>query len=1325
MSATVVASSSSSMFSPFSQTATSSKPAVNPFAPKPSASTPISNPFASDGANSANENKSQKRKVRFSHGSDSEGKRKFNNPFASNDENESDDGRNKTRRADGKKSNGVQVKVNGLDALKKNQNQNAQRANGFGLAAAKPNANRPTATDGGVGEIPRSNDPHARKVYEQLRRDGVHPPSWPSQPGNPKNKAEMAKFRERYEAYRDKVRASLTKAGLIDDPEQRKSLQDAIDFKGICEDMCPEFEKITRITELDVVQPEKDPRTTFANTAHMVKKLARSAAGQEAPLPMDVRSVATLRHTLDYLIDDLLREDGNLPAIHGFLWDRTRAIRRDFTFFSSLTPEELKDQVYVLENIARFHVTALHLLSQDGMAPEDFVEQQELEQLGKALLSLRDVYDDCAAQGIKCENEAEFRAYYLVFHAHDPNIMEIVQRQWSPHLWRDSDEIRTAVSLVEAMQNTHDFHGPLKDAPSLAAAQSSHGFFRIMKDPSVSYTMACFAECHLPHLRRTILRTVKRALARPKEPTKDVTAAVLNRFLQFDSVEEAIRFAELHDLQFVPDEEDPSDPSRQYLILNNRQPLPHHRLQHQFSYNLVEKKRGIRSLPDLIHETVFEDPTASAKPPTEESLFVAQSQDEAPPKTTSNAFGAPTPSPFSPASNTGGSATAGSQASPFGSVSGSAFGTKQTKPSPAANPFAPSAEAQQPTPPTNPFASFKPTTTPSFAGFGNTAPTLKADAPSMKGNEGPSTAFASSTNQATLSPNQLSAPSENSSEQPTPTLGQLLGNSASGKTNQPLGGLLPEATPAETRKAPEPPSTSQPKPSFAFPAPKFPSNGADSSLATSSASLNTAFPPANSGVQEKATSPSPAPPSNPFVNHIPPTPGNPPSAKIISPFPENTTIPSPSTTSVPPPQTLIPPIGQATPQPAPPVVKQAPPRDLFGDFTKWFVTGDDGMLEHFQDFLLHQIVGEVFEKFQAEQQALRIKEEEERNRREADEFRRYNLSLKLFYLWRQNAREKRLKTLRRSGREQFRAFNEARRTAQQEAAKAAAAQAERERARLARLNRPQELKSMLDHPKSNSTREQHQADPNRQSEALRLARIQRKMNSAQAEQSLLDSRVLAGVSNEREAVARIVGKGSRSTSQSPSLTRSTADSAAREGAKTQSLREQFLGSNSSSFRRSLPPMASRSAEPSGQNGSTSRASFRWRMKAMGIPQVTGDIARQTSPASESAHHHRASTAQFTPKHGLSSSFSGYQTDSHRLNNEPSPVHKRKRPTNDDGGATQAGDESASKSKRLIGDAQETIRELKALRMELEQDAAWFRSQNERFQSETPSRAVTP
>lgn len=631
------------MFSPFSQKTQSSSQAFNPFAPR---QTGEGASFGPDGAGGSNALKNNKRKPAFTTDSDTERKSKHSNPFKGKDGSLSDSGRQWKKRGENADKKATDLKKNtkkprsdtkGLRPPKTNHHGNRAQPT---TSAEEDNTSRPSSSSSAssVDETPeaasmRTADPFAKKVYDRLRKDGISPPSWPSQPGDPANKAEMAKFRDKYEEYRQKVRASLTKAALIDDPDKRKTLQNAIDFRGICEDMCPEYEKITRITEADVPQHEKDSRTGFAKTSRMVKKLARSAAGQEAPLPMDVRSFAALRRTMDYLIDDLLQDDENLPTLHGFLWDRTRAIRRDFTFFSSPTADDLKTQTYVLENIARFHVTALHLLSQPGKAGEDFVEQQELEQLGKALLSLRDLYDDCNAQGITCENEAEFRAYYLLFHAHDSNTIEMLQRQWKPHFWRDSDDIRTAVSLVEALQNTDDFHGPLRAGPSLAASNAFHSFFRIVEDPSVSYTMACFAECHFPQLRRSILRAVKRALSRPKDPSNDLTAASLNKFLRFDTVQQAIDFAKLHGIDVVPDPQAPMDVAQQRLVLNNREPLLHPRLTHQFSQNLVEKKRGSRPLPDIIHTTIHEDSTASSQlgpgsfSQNEGSLFV---QDSAP-----------------------------------------------------------------------------------------------------------------------------------------------------------------------------------------------------------------------------------------------------------------------------------------------------------------------------------------------------------------------------------------------------------------------------------------------------------------------------------------------------------------------------------------------------------------------------------------------------------------------------------------------------------------------------------------------------------------------
>ncbi|UNI18963.1 actin cytoskeleton and mitosis protein [Purpureocillium takamizusanense] len=489
-----------------------------------------------------------------------------------------------------------------------------------------------------------SHDPFAKRIFKRLHADGISPPPWPSSPGSDASKPAMTRFREKYEDYRQRVRRSLTKAGLIDDPNKRKKLSEAISFKGICEDMCPEYEKIQRITESDVVKAEKTGGV--ADLSHMVKKLARSAAGQEAPLPMDVRSTRALGLSLDYMFGTLLREDENLRHLHGFVWDRTRAIRRDFAFFSSMNESELKTQIYVLENIARFHVTSLHLLPQfvsPGDRIEDlFSEHQELEQLGKTLLSLRDIYDDCRLQDIKCDNEAEFRAYYLLFHGRDPGIVEALQMQWDSRFWNDSEEVRIALSLVEAMHNNQDFVGSAKhkeDGPLLACTSAYTAFFDIVENVSTSYTMACFAECHFPHIRRAILQAVKRALTRPRNPVLDVTAEALNEFLRYDTVEQAIEFAELHGFSFTPNAEDPTNVSKYGLELKERSPVPYVKVDHQFSRRLVEKKRGNATLPQILRRTIYDRVSSSAYMPNggrEESLFV---QDEPQPEPSPSSVG--------------------------------------------------------------------------------------------------------------------------------------------------------------------------------------------------------------------------------------------------------------------------------------------------------------------------------------------------------------------------------------------------------------------------------------------------------------------------------------------------------------------------------------------------------------------------------------------------------------------------------------------------------------------------------------------------------------
>ncbi|RKF55423.1 putative leucine permease transcriptional regulator [Erysiphe neolycopersici] len=458
----------------------------------------------------------------------------------------------------------------------------------------------------------------AEKIKAQLIKDRIFPPKLTDLDYNSEQSVFIkaaSELKKEYSNYREKVRASLIKANLLDDPKVQKKLADAIDFKGICEQMCPEYECIARIVEGRHDKTEREIKSdgslaTQPKFEKMVKALARSAAGQDAPLPCDIRTAAALRRTVDYLFNDILAER-ELESVHGFLWDRTRAIRRDFVFHSSVTPTELLDQIYCLERIIRFHAISLHYMSKDSISTEGFSDQQEREQLSRSLLSLIHAYDDCKKQGIECENENEFKAYYIVFNGEIPGILETVQN-WGFDLWENSEIIRNAVCLSESLQNTWDFHGPLNPVSTMEVGQNTYSrFFSIVEDPSTSYTMACFAEIYFNKIRKGILRTILSSYRKQRNQTKDWTAQKLNIYLRFDDQNEVEPFVELYGLRFAETDNEWCLSFDSKSSLKDPIPLP----KQPHSYHLVERKRGTHSLVEAINSSVFEQ-----NPPPRQSI---------------------------------------------------------------------------------------------------------------------------------------------------------------------------------------------------------------------------------------------------------------------------------------------------------------------------------------------------------------------------------------------------------------------------------------------------------------------------------------------------------------------------------------------------------------------------------------------------------------------------------------------------------------------------------------------------------------------------------
>lgn len=439
------------------------------------------------------------------------------------------------------------------------------------------------------------------------------------------------------------------------------------------------------------------------------------------------------------------------------------------------------------------------------------------------------------------------------------------------------------------------------------------------------------------------------------------------------------------------------------------------------------------------------------------------------------------------------------------------------------------------------------------------------------------------------------------------------------------------------------------------------------------------------------------------------------------------------------------------PPPPPPPAKvftPAPKRDYIGDFSKWFLLGDDGLMDEFKIFMVDELLRPLYTEYMQQEKEKREKEEEAANEEKAERWRVYNLQLKFFYRWKNNAREKRQRFLRRSGRDQMREFW---RQAEIEKKEKRAREEEEQRAarQLPAADRPAEFREMLK---------------------------RRKTTSRQTADELLASGVLSGIPNEREAIVDIVYSGNTSSRASSIADGSSAPSfvkpAKKESAKTRALRESLLGKSN---RKSLPAVFSqRSTSPASSASpapapAPSKVSERWRLKAMGFVQMPDgtvlreeladqyiyggkkyhgawgasnrsasqeDWAKRASFGSSTGSARNRASSYSTPAHGASlhrSTLSVDQTSHRRSAIESSPA-KRKRGGNDEhsDGEDVSGD--TPPQKRTVSDLLEMANKVRNEHKEiremldemLDQDKEYYKEASERLGSEAaPSRGGSP
>lgn len=847
-------------------------------------------------------------------------------------------------------------------------------------------------------------------MSDHLKKEGIVRPTYPGNAGDPTESAKVdIFFRGELRKYRDKVRKSFMKANLMDDPNKPKKLSDAIDFKGTCEDMCPFKECFERIMEgpSGVSFLEKERSSTgdlWPSLDKMVKKHSRSAAGDEEPLPEDIRSPATLRRTVDYLMGTILSSDEDLPKVHGFLWDRTRAIRRDFIFQqAAMSNGQMGDLVYCLEHIIRFHIIALHQMSKRGIADSEYNEQQELEQLQKAMISLIHAYGDCAAQGILCENEAEFRAYNLVLFAETPRVLDGLAEAKS-RLGKDSREINAGLTILECLKTCWEKNGPLKSFQLMEQADNPFWkFFSEVASDHTWYLLACFAEIHFNNVRKAAFKHILKAFRQYGEQTKEFTLKNLQTTLNFDTLEDIVTFGEKHGLKF-----EDIDGEKRLSAKSAKQILaPHPRPKQIHSWNNVEVKRGSLSLSEIINgdlsqaekasqgkgnnteasqleetenEDIEIDLTAPADEEEEESLFVKDNTIPANTHTQAK----------STLASTSGKQTVPSTATSFGGqpISSQNFGK------PASSVFDQVKTVQS-------FGTGFFTQglagNSSISSLSSTKPIQQASSALFSpAPAAPSSFFQSST-----------AQTAEASTKPPPTLGNYAINRAPAvdPTSISLGGYSMSRPSSPTVEATARSILSKTSPmQQALPSAFFGAQLAQPASSASAVSM-AATPSFAPQIPQPTVRPVAAPiqpPPAPFAPSF--TASNP----SIGTFGQTAPFVTPSVTPLP----AVNALPASTPssssvvssQPSLPVVPQisaeAVRETLIENTSTWYAVGTDGILPQFTEYMVEGILGKVFKEFKSEE-AIRIARRElEAANRLADEHRRRVIGVKFIARWR-------------------------------------------------------------------------------------------------------------------------------------------------------------------------------------------------------------------------------------------------------------------------------------------------------------------------------------
>lgn len=302
-------------------------------------------------------------------------------------------------------------------------------------------------------------------------------------------------------------------------------------MQGICPDMCPEKERLMREAkhQIGIYEADETAKNTIVH-ALAIKQYSRSSADQEAPLAHELRPEPVLRMTLNYLLHRIVNlcdsADVNLSDWFHFLWDRTRAIRKEITQQELCSPLA----VSLIEQCARFHIhCSARLVAEE---PQVFDQKINTENLTKCLQSLKYMYHDLQLKRERCPNEAEFRAYVVLLNLHDSNFLWEVKQL--PKDILHSAEIRFAISVYLAMESNNYVR-----------------FFQLVRQ--TTYMNACILLRYFVQVRLRALNVMVKSYV-PRAPVP-MSIAYWSYILAFEDYEQCAQFLEYYGLLCDRDED--------------------------------------------------------------------------------------------------------------------------------------------------------------------------------------------------------------------------------------------------------------------------------------------------------------------------------------------------------------------------------------------------------------------------------------------------------------------------------------------------------------------------------------------------------------------------------------------------------------------------------------------------------------------------------------------------------------------------------------------------------------------------------------------------